>query len=52
MVLDEQFSGVIFISAQFCCWPIIGSAFCDNWWQQFILRVLMGVGMGVKASTG
>ncbi|OAA62003.1 General substrate transporter [Niveomyces insectorum RCEF 264] len=43
--------GVIFAAAQLCLWPIIGSAFCENWWQQLILRILMGVGMGAKAST-
>lgn len=43
--------GVIFVSAQFCLWPVIGSAFCHNWQQQLGCRLLMGVGMGVKAST-
>ncbi|KAI0160002.1 hypothetical protein GGR52DRAFT_582669 [Hypoxylon sp. FL1284] len=43
--------GVIFVSAHFCLWPVIGSAFCHTWWEQLICRLLMGVGMGVKAST-
>lgn len=43
--------GVIWISAHFCIWPLIGSAFSHNWQQQLINRLLMGVGMGVKAST-
>lgn len=43
--------GVIFFAAQFCAWPTLGSAFCHNWYTQFILRVLMGIGMGAKAST-
>ncbi|KAI1339446.1 sugar transporter-domain-containing protein [Xylariaceae sp. FL0016] len=43
--------GVIFASANFCLWPVIGSAFCNTWWEQLICRLLMGVGMGVKAST-
>ncbi|KAK4100414.1 hypothetical protein N658DRAFT_507927 [Parathielavia hyrcaniae] len=43
--------GVIFISAHFCCWPVIGSAFCHTWPQQLACRLLMGIGMGVKAST-
>ncbi|KAI5458647.1 hypothetical protein BGZ63DRAFT_432100 [Mariannaea sp. PMI_226] len=43
--------GVIFISAHFCIWPVIGSAFCHTWEQQLACRLLMGVGMGVKAST-
>ncbi|KAH7032722.1 uncharacterized protein B0I36DRAFT_99995 [Microdochium trichocladiopsis] len=43
--------GVIFVSAHFCIWPVIGSAFCNTWWEQIICRLLMGVGMGIKAST-
>lgn len=43
--------GVIFISAHFCIWPVIGSAFCHTWEQQLVCRLLMGIGMGVKAST-
>jgi sugar porter (SP) family MFS transporter len=43
--------GVIFFSAHFCLWPVIGSAFCETWQQQFACRILMGIGMGVKAST-
>ncbi|KAJ1328906.1 MFS transporter SP family sugar:H+ symporter [Microdochium nivale] len=43
--------GVIFVSAHFCIWPVIGSAFCHTWWEQLICRLFMGVGMGVKAST-
>ncbi|KAI6441159.1 hypothetical protein MCOR22_006724 [Pyricularia oryzae] len=43
--------GVIFVSAHFCLWPVIGSAFCHTWEQQLICRLLMGVGMGIKAST-
>lgn len=43
--------GVIFVSAHFCIWPVIGSAFCHNWPEQLACRILMGVGMGVKAST-
>ncbi|KAI0884081.1 uncharacterized protein GGS22DRAFT_18981 [Annulohypoxylon maeteangense] len=43
--------GVIFVSAHFCLWPVIGSAFCHTWEQQLICRLLMGIGMGVKAST-
>ncbi|KAI0134427.1 hypothetical protein BJ170DRAFT_679315 [Xylariales sp. AK1849] len=43
--------GVIFLSAHFCIWPVIGSAFCNNWQQQLANRLLMGIGMGVKAST-
>ncbi|KAK3983839.1 putative polyol transporter 1 [Cladorrhinum sp. PSN332] len=43
--------GVIFFSAHFCLWPVIGSAFCHTWPQQLACRLLMGIGMGVKAST-
>ncbi|KAK8126114.1 metabolite transport protein YwtG [Apiospora kogelbergensis] len=43
--------GVIFLSGHLCLWPVIGSAFCDTWKQQFACRLLMGVGMGIKAST-
>ncbi|KAI3399308.1 hypothetical protein diail_7263 [Diaporthe ilicicola] len=43
--------GVIFVSANFCLWPVIGSAFCHNWPEQLVCRLLMGIGMGVKAST-
>lgn len=43
--------GVIFFAAQFCIWPVIGSGFCHTWGQQLACRLLMGIGMGVKAST-
>lgn len=43
--------GVIFVAAHFCLWPVIGSAFCHTWPQQLACRILMGIGMGVKAST-
>ncbi|KAI1774385.1 hypothetical protein F4818DRAFT_80823 [Hypoxylon cercidicola] len=43
--------GVIFLSAHFCLWPVIGSAFCETWIQQLSCRLLMGIGMGIKAST-
>ncbi|KAL8663540.1 MAG: hypothetical protein Q9168_008071 [Polycauliona sp. 1 TL-2023] len=43
--------GVIFFSAIFCLIPVIGSAFCQNWQQLFVTRLLLGVGMGAKAST-
>lgn len=43
--------GVIFFSAHFCLWPVIGSAFCETWEQQLACRLLMGIGMGVKAAT-
>lgn len=43
--------GTIFFSAAFCCLSVIGSAFTQNWWELFITRLLLGIGMGSKAST-
>lgn len=43
--------GTIFISAIFCVITPIGSAFSQNWPQLFIIRLLLGIGMGLKAST-
>ncbi|KKY26718.1 putative galactose-proton [Phaeomoniella chlamydospora] len=43
--------GTIFFSAAFCCLSVIGSAVTQNWWQLFITRLLLGIGMGSKAST-
>lgn len=43
--------GTIFVSAVFCFFSVIGSAVCQNWWQLFITRILLGIGMGAKAST-
>ncbi|KAI6780238.1 Arabinose-proton symporter-like protein [Emericellopsis cladophorae] len=43
--------GVIFVSAHFCLWPVLASAFCETWAQHLACRLLMGIGMGVKAST-
>ncbi|KAJ5103628.1 hypothetical protein N7532_004157 [Penicillium argentinense] len=43
--------GTIFISAIFCVLAPIGSAFTQNWPQLFITRLLLGIGMGLKAST-
>ncbi|KAJ5541541.1 hypothetical protein N7494_006617 [Penicillium frequentans] len=41
----------IFISAIFCIIAPIGSALTQNWPQLFITRLLLGIGMGLKAST-
>ena len=43
--------GTIFFSAIFCFFPVIGSAVCQNWEQLFVCRLLLGIGMGSKAST-
>ncbi|KAI1139648.1 hypothetical protein F5Y05DRAFT_424571 [Hypoxylon sp. FL0543] len=43
--------GTIFISAIFCLLTPIGGALTRNWQQFLISRLLLGVGMGIKAST-
>ncbi|KAK2784439.1 hypothetical protein FQN52_009020 [Onygenales sp. PD_12] len=43
--------GTTFISAVFCLLAPIGSAVSQNWPQLFVTRLLMGIGMGAKAST-
>ncbi|TGJ87173.1 hypothetical protein E0Z10_g1582 [Xylaria hypoxylon] len=43
--------GTIFIAANFCIWPVIGSAFSHTYAQQISNRLLMGIGMGLKAAT-
>lgn len=44
-------SGAIFIAANFCCWPVIGSACAQTWQQLLLCRLLLGIGMGVEGST-
>lgn len=41
----------IFVSAIFCVLTPIGSAFTQSWVQLFVVRLLLGLGMGLKAST-
>ncbi|GAO46983.1 sugar transporter [Saitoella complicata NRRL Y-17804] len=43
--------GTIFFSAIFCLLSVIGCAFTQNWVELFICRLLLGIGMGSKAST-
>ncbi|KAL4415800.1 hypothetical protein CABS03_03007 [Colletotrichum abscissum] len=43
--------GAIFFAANFCLWPVIGSAFSQTWPQLLGCRILLGIGMGAKAST-
>ncbi|PHH85973.1 hypothetical protein CDD83_10910 [Cordyceps sp. RAO-2017] len=43
--------GTIFIAANFCLWPVLACAFCNTWVQLLGCRLLLGVGMGTKAST-
>ncbi|PLB52826.1 galactose-proton symport [Aspergillus steynii IBT 23096] len=43
--------GAIFISAIFCLLTPIGSAVSQTWEQLLVTRLLLGLGMGLKAST-
>ncbi|KAK8235885.1 hypothetical protein HDK90DRAFT_485953 [Phyllosticta capitalensis] len=43
--------GTIFFSAVFCLLPVIGSGLAQTWQELFITRLLLGIGMGSKAST-
>ncbi|KAJ5996890.1 hypothetical protein N7499_006798 [Penicillium canescens] len=43
--------GTIFISSIFCVLAPIGSAVTETWEQLFATRLLLGLGMGLKAST-
>ena len=43
--------GAIFMSAIFCLLSPIGSAVSQTWPQLFVTRLLLGLGMGLKAST-
>jgi len=43
--------GAIFFCAVFCTVSVIGSGFAQTWPQLFVCRVLLGLGMGPKAST-
>ncbi|KDN62205.1 hypothetical protein CSUB01_00910 [Colletotrichum sublineola] len=43
--------GAIFFAANFCLWPVLGSAFAQSWPQLLACRLLLGIGMGAKAST-
>ncbi|KAI1411673.1 hypothetical protein F5Y13DRAFT_200665 [Hypoxylon sp. FL1857] len=51
--LNDRFGrrGTIFISAIFCLLTPIGGALTQNWQQFLISRILLGIGMGIKAST-
>lgn len=42
--------GTIFFAAIFCLFSVIGSGFSQNWYQLFVTRLLLGIGMGAKAS--
>ncbi|KAK9326970.1 hypothetical protein V1520DRAFT_358437 [Lipomyces starkeyi] len=43
--------GTIFLAAVFCVLTPIGSGLTQTWEQLFACRLLLGLGMGVKAST-
>ncbi|KAH8677713.1 hypothetical protein BX600DRAFT_486027 [Xylariales sp. PMI_506] len=51
--LNNKFGrrGTIFISAIFCLLTPIGGALTQNWEQLLTTRLLLGIGMGIKAST-
>ena len=51
--LNHRFGrrGTIFMSAIFCFASVVGSAFTQSWQQLFACRILLGIGMGSKAST-
>lgn len=42
--------GTIFFSAVFCLFSVIGSGLSQTWQQLFVTRLLLGIGMGSKAS--
>ncbi|KAJ7128898.1 hypothetical protein C8R43DRAFT_1090095 [Mycena crocata] len=43
--------GTIFVCAVFCTLSVIGSGLAQTWPQLFVCRLLLGLGMGPKAST-
>ncbi|PPR02977.1 hypothetical protein CVT26_004921 [Gymnopilus dilepis] len=43
--------GTIFIAGIFCTLTVIGSGLAQTWPQLFVCRLLLGIGMGVKATT-
>ncbi|KAI9775686.1 MAG: hypothetical protein M1839_000953 [Geoglossum umbratile] len=43
--------GTIFVSAVFCLFSVIGSGVSQSWQQLLVTRLLLGIGMGCKAST-
>ncbi|QKX58023.1 uncharacterized protein TRUGW13939_05143 [Talaromyces rugulosus] len=38
------------VSAFFCAMGALGSAWCEEWWHILICRLILGVGIGAKAS--
>ncbi|RSH93856.1 hypothetical protein EHS25_006505 [Saitozyma podzolica] len=43
--------GTIFFTGLFCVFPVLGQAFTHNWYELFICRCLLGLGMGMKITT-
>lgn len=53
--LNEYLLGrraAIFVSALFCFISVIGAACVKTYWEMLACRILLGVGMGAKASVG
>ncbi|KAH8167379.1 hypothetical protein CIB48_g876 [Xylaria polymorpha] len=51
LINSAPYIGTIFISAIFCLITPIGGAVTQNWHQLLATRILLGIGMGIKAST-
>lgn len=43
--------GALFLAAIFCIAAPLGSAFTHSWWQLFICRLILGLGVGFKEVT-
>ncbi|ORY28300.1 hexose transport-related protein [Naematelia encephala] len=43
--------GVIFFTGLFCVFPVLAQGFTRNWYELFICRCLLGLGMGMKITT-
>ncbi|KAF5361194.1 hypothetical protein D9758_009026 [Tetrapyrgos nigripes] len=43
--------GTIFVTGIFCTLSVIGSGLSQTWPQLFVTRLLLGIGMGAKATT-
>lgn len=43
--------GTVFVSAIFCLLTSLGGAFARSWQQPFIIKAVLGIGMGLKGAT-
>jgi sugar porter (SP) family MFS transporter len=43
--------GAIFIAGHFCLWPVLAQGFTHSWQTLFVCRLLLGLGMGLKATS-